>query len=278
MSETTLPPPPPPPYEAGRAPDAHDAVDSTVGDPAGSEASMMRNVGTELFAMVLLMLAGPGLIVLSAGQIDTLAVAFSFGAALAIAIGVIGAVANPALTLGLLVVKEISTRDAVGDWIGQFVGAILGGAVIWGINDTTRSSIGSNGWDRGGLSELGSVIAAELVFTIVLVVVFLSAISQGQSKSGVAAFTGLAYAIGHLVLLSISGGGLNPARSLGSALFSDGDPQPLAQVVVFIIVPLIGAVAAVFVWLAIDDADVDDTIFDGTVIDAIGDKIDGTVD
>lgn len=239
---------------------------------------MLRNVGSESTATALLMLAGPGLIVLGGSRVDTLAVALSFGAALAIAIGVLGAVANPALSLALVIVREISWREAAGDWIGQFAGAIVGGAVIWGINDTTRVPDGANGWDRGGLSELGSVVAAELVFMIVVVVVFLSAISQGLSTVAIAGFTGLTYAVAHLVLLDISGAGLNPARSLGSAIFSDGDPNPLAQVIVFVVVPLVAAVAAVFIWLAIDDAEVDDTIFDETFVDTLGDRIDGTDD
>ncbi len=266
---------PPPPPQPTTTPD--EARVGTVGVDA-SDATPLRNVGSEFFATVLLMLAGPGLIVLGEGRIDTLAVAFSFGAALAIAIGVIGAVANPALSLALLVVREITIREAVEDWVGQFAGGIVGGALIWGINDQTRAGIGSTGWDVGAFSELGSVIAAELVFTIVLVVVFLSTISRGLGTTAIAAYTAGAYMIGHLVLLGISGGGMNPARSLGSAIFSDTDPNALGQVIVFIVVPLVAAVAAVFVWLAIDDANVDDTLFDETFVDRLGDRIDGTPD
>lgn len=240
---------------------------TTASEGAPVPAGLSRNVVTELVGTLIVMLAGPGLIVLSDGKATDLAVALSFGAGLAIAIGVIGAVANPAFTLALLFVREISLRDAVGDWAGQFAGGIVGAAAIWGINDQTRSSIGSNGWDRSGFSELGSVIAAELVFTIIVVIVLLSAVSQGLSKASIAGFTGLAYAIGHLVLLGIDGGGMNPARSLGSAVFSDTDPNALGQVAVFVIVPMLAAVAAVFVWLLIDDAEVDDTIFDETFLD-----------
>lgn len=247
--------------------------------PADSESSRpLRNVGTEFFATVLLMLAGPGLLVLGPLQVSTLAVAISFGGALAIAIGVIGAVANPALSLALLFVREISPREMLQDWAGQFAGGVAGAAIIWGINDQTRAKRGANGWDTGGFSELGSVIAAELVFTIVLVVVFLSAISNGLSTAAIAAYTGLASTVGMLVLLGISGGGMNPARSFGSSLFTDADPNALGQVAIFIVVPLIAAIAAVFIWLAIDDAEVDDTLFDETFVDTLGDRIDGTVD
>lgn len=278
MPDTTPPPPSPNPHVS--ADDASSAVvsaDTNATGASGSTASM-RNVGTEFVATVLLMLAGPGLLVLGTTQISPLAVAVSFGAALAIAIGVIGAVANPALSLALLVVREISPREMIQDWVGQFAGGIAGAAIIWGINDQTRVARGANGWDSGGFSELGSVIAAELVFTIVLVVVFLSTISKGLSTAAIAAYTGLASTVGMLVLLSISGGGMNPARSLGSAIFTDADPNAISQVAVFIIVPLVAAIAAVFIWLAIDDAEVDDTLFDETFVDTLGDRIDGTVD
>jgi aquaporin Z len=268
MTDTQLPPPA---AEPATDPAANPATDATT-----AETSVSRNVVTELFATTVLMLAGPGVLVLS--TVGDLGAALSFGIALALAIGVIGAVANPMLTLSLLVVKEISVREAVGDWIGQVAGGVLGAALIFGINDLTRSSSGANGWDRAGLSTssgLGAVMAAELVFGIMLVVVFLSAISQGVSKSAIAAFTGGTYAVAHLVLIGFDGGGLNPARSIGSAIFSDADPNALAQLWPFVVVPLVAAVAGVFVWLAIDDADLDDTIFDETFVDDVHNRVTG---
>lgn len=276
MSDTTPPPPPSNPFN--ETPGQTTTEASPTSEPAAEAMSPMRNMGSELVATVLLMLAGPGLLVLGPAQISTLAVAVAFGGALAIAIGVIGAVANPALSLAMLIVREISPRELVEDWTGQFAGGIIGAGVIWGINDQSRASVGSTGWDAGGFSELGSVVAAELVFTIVVVVVMLSAISNQLSTAAIATFTGLAYGLGMLVLLNISGGGMNPARSLGSAIFTDTDPGALGQVAVFVILPLVAAVAGVFVWLAIDDAEVDDTLFDETFVDTLGDRIDGTVD
>ena len=85
--------------------------------------------------------------------------------------------------------------------------------------------------------------------------------------ASIAAFTGGTYAVGMLVLRGIDGGGLNPARSIGSALFSDTDPNAIGQLWVFVVVPLVASLAAVFIWLAIDDADIDDTMFDETMLD-----------
>lgn len=263
MTESELPPP------AG----------GTTTTPSSNGETIGRNVAAEAVGTTLLMLAGPGTLVLS--SVGDLGAALAFGIALAVSIGVIGAVANPVFTVALLLVREINMREAVGDWAGQLIGGILGGALIFGINDLTRVSSGANGWDRSGFSTtstLGSVIAAELVFGIVLVVVFLSAISQGLSKSSIAAFTGGIYAVGHLVLIGLDGGGMNPARSIGSAVFSDADPNALAQLWPFVLVPLVAAVAGVFVWLAIDDAEVDDTVFDDTFIDDAQNRITGDTD
>ena len=88
-----------------------------------------------------------------------------------------------------------------------------------------------------------------------------------MSNAAIAGFTGGMYAVASFVLLGVDGAGLNPARSLGSAIFSDTDPNALAQVWPFIVVPLIAGIAGVFVWLAVDDAELDDTIFDETILD-----------
>ena len=268
MTEHVLPPP------------AVEAASTTTdADAAGGPAvSFSRNVSTELVATAFVMLAGPGVLALTSGGVGDLGAAIAFGASIAIAIGVLGAVANPMFTLALLVVREITLREAIGDWVGQVLGGVLGGALIFGINDLTRVERGANGWDRNGFGALGSVISAELIFGIVVVVVLLSSISRGFSMSSIALFTGATYAVAHLVLLDIDGGGINPARSIGSAIFSDTDPNALGQLWVFVIVPLVAAVAAVFVWLAIDDAEIDDTIFDDTLLDDAQNRLTGDTD
>ena len=121
--------------------------------------SISRNISTESVATTLVMLAGPGVLALTDGGAGDLGAALAFGAAVAIAIGVLGAVANPMFTLALLVVREITLREAVGDWIGQVLGGVFGGALIFGINDLTRIEQGANGWDRNGFGGLGSVIS-----------------------------------------------------------------------------------------------------------------------
>jgi aquaporin Z len=238
-----------------------------------SDLSTVRLIAAEFAGTTVVMLGGPGLIVLGGGSIGTLEAALGFGLAMAIAIGVIGAVANPMFSLALYLARQITPREAVSDWIGQFLGAIFGAALIFGINDTDRLPSAANGWDRNGFGELGSVLAAELVLSVVVVVVLLSAVSQRMSTSAVAAFTGATYGLAMLFLLGIDGGGINPARSLGSAIFADTDPNALGQVWAFILVPMIGAFGGLMLWLLIDDASIDDTVFDDTVVETATDTV-----
>lgn len=238
-----------------------------------SDSSTGRLIAAEFVGTTIVMLGGPGLIVLGSGSIGPLGIAIGFGLSMAIAIGVIGAVANPMFSLALWFSRGITTREAVADWIGQLLGGIFGAALIFGLNDTDRLSTGVNGWDRGGYGELGVVLGAELLLGTVAVVVLLSSISQQRSNSAVAAFTGAAYALGTLFLLEISGAGLNPARSLGTAVFADTDPNALGQVWAFIVVPIVAAFIGTIVWLVIDDATIDDTVFDDSVLEDVADAV-----
>ena len=117
------------------------------------------------------------------------------------------------------------------------------------------------------------MIAAELLVGTIVTVVLLSSISRQRENSAVAAFTGLAYGFGSLVLLGVSGSGINPARSIGAALLADTDPNALGQVWLFLVLPIVSALAGVFVWLAIDDATIDDTVFDDTILEDAVDAI-----
>lgn len=269
MTDSVLPPPTADPVAMQTGPS---------NDVSDASAPLARNIATEMVATTFVMLAGPGALALTSGGIGDLGAALAFGAAMAISIAVLGAVANPMFTLALLLVREISVREAIGDWFGQFAGGVVGGVLIFGMNDLDRVERGANGWDRNGFGALGSVISAELIFGIVVVVVLLSSISKGFSMTSIAAFTGIAYGMAHLVLLDLDGGGINPARSLGSAIFSDTDPNALGQVWVFVLVPMVAAVGGVFVWLAIDEADIDDTIFDETPLDDLQNRITGDTD
>lgn len=257
-----------------------------------SSGSVLRASAAEVVGTALVVLGGPGLLVFGGADIGTLGVAIGFGASLAIAIGVLGAVANPMFSLALWFAKAITLKEAVADWIGQFVGGIIGAAILWGLADTGGLTAGINGWEpddgvgsgldlgitTGPFAELGVVLAAELVFGVILTIVLLSSIKEQRSNATMAAFVGGTYMVATLFLLQLSGSGLNPARSLGMALFADTDPNALGQVWLFIVVPILAAVGGLMVWLAIDEATIDDTVFDDTVVESVSDAATDLVD
>lgn len=253
-----------------------------------TETTTGRLVAAEFVSTTVVMLGGPGLMIVGGDDIGTLGVAVGFGVSIAIAIGVIGAVANPMFSLALWFSKGVTTRELLSDWVGQFAGAVFGAALLFGLNDTTRFATGTNGWDPGradtgvdlgislsGFADLGVVLAAELALGTIVVVVLLSSISQQRSNSAMAAFTGAAYALGTLFLLGISGAGMNPARSLGTAIFADTDPNALGQLLPFVIIPLLASFAGTMIWLMIDDATIDDTLFDESFLEDAADAVTG---
>jgi aquaporin Z len=259
---------------------------------ATTSDSVLRLASAEFVGTTLVVLGGPGLLVLGGPDIGTLGVAIGFGASLAIAIGVLGAVANPMFSLALWFAKAITLREAISDWVGQFLGGIFGAAILWGLTDTDGLRAGVNGWKPGNgadsgvdlgfttgpFAEFGVVLAAEFVFGVILVVVLLSSIAEQASNAAAAAFVGGAAMVATLFLLGISGSGLNPARSLGMAIFADTDPNALGQVWAFIVVPIAAAFAGLLVWLAIDESTIDSTVFDDTVLESVADRAADVVD
>src|SRR5215510_14647004 len=96
-----------------------------------------RNVGAEFVGTTIVMLGGPGLVVLGRDA-DRIEFAIGFGLATAIAIGVIGAVANPMFSLALWFARGIRGSELLFDWLGQFLGAIFGAAILFGLNNADR--------------------------------------------------------------------------------------------------------------------------------------------
>jgi aquaporin Z len=247
-----------------------------------TDAPVARNVAAEFVGTTIVMVGGPGVMVLG-GDVGRLEVAAGFGLATALAIGVVGAVANPMFSLALWFGRSIGSRELLADWAGQVLGGIFGAAIIFGLNDTDRFSTGTSGWEPSsdfgapitGFEQLGVVIGAELVIGAIVVLVLLAAIREQRSNTAAAGFVGAAVALAALFLHPISGVGINPARSIGTAIFADTDPNALGQVWVFVIVPLIAAFVGLVTYLAIDDTTIDETVFDDTVLETAADAVTG---
>src|SRR5690606_7953022 len=115
------------------------------------------------------------------------------------------------------------------------------------------------GWgDKIGSSfGLGSVIVVEIVFTAILVFVVLSTTTNGFLTGFGGLAVGLTLAMIHLTTIPVDNTSVNPARSLGVAVFSGSDA--LVQLWAFILWPLVGGIVGVLVWLMVHDARLEDT-------------------
>lgn len=212
-------------------------------------------LAAEFLGTLLLVFFGVGAAVLSSEYIGSLGVGLTFGfvlLALAYTIGPIsGAQVNPAVTLGMLLARRMDVNTAVRYWIAQFVGAIVGGALLLLVAAQVPGldiggSFGTNGFgERSAVRiNIGGAFVAELLLTLLLVYVYLSATRKVAVVGFAGLPIGLTLAVVHLVGIPLTGASVNPARSLGPAVYAGG--PALAQLWLFIVAPLIGgALAAV---------------------------------
>jgi aquaporin Z len=215
----------------------------------------MKKYLAELVGTFILVLFGCGTAVVAGDKVGILGIAFAFGLSLigaAYGIGPIsGCHINPAVSLGVWTAGRMKLRDMIGYWIGQFAGAILAAWVlslivsgVEGGYNIQMSGLGQDGWGPGyqGGYSMTSAIVFEFVATLIFVVVILGS----TQKSAPAGFAGLAIGITlvviHIFGIHITGVSVNPARSLGPAIFVGG--KALSQLWLFLLMPSLGGIAA----------------------------------
>ena len=160
--------------------------------------------------------------------------------------GISGCHINPAITFGVWLSGRMSGKDAIMYVIFQIIGAIIGAAILFAL--APQSGLGANGLQP----EIGTWtgVLAEVVFTFVFVLVVLG---TTDSEKGAGNFAGLAIGLSlvlvHLVCIRYTGTSVNPARSIGPALFVGG--AALKQLWIFIVAPLVGAALSALVWKCI---------------------------
>jgi len=193
----------------------------------------------------------------AATGVGHLAVALAFGLSIVAMAYVIGGISgchiNPAVSLSMLISKKISVGNFVGYVIAQTVGAIAAAALLQGllsmtgiVDATLPGGLGTNGIANVGV---GAALIIEVVLTFIFVFVILGVVSD-SSKGNVAGIViGLTLTFVHIVGIPLTGTSVNPARSIGPALFARGDA--LTDLWIFIVAPLVGAALAaiVFSWL-----------------------------
>lgn len=213
----------------------------------------MKKYLAEAIGTMVLVLLGCGSAVFNGGCATTaqvLTVSFAFGlsvVAMAYAIGSIsGCHINPAITLGCMISGRMGVKEGVGYMISQVVGAIVGSAIIFVLLqgfEATATTTGANGYTCSTLTAF----LAEAIFTFIFVLVVLGVTDANKGNSSLAGLAiGLTLVLIHIVCIPITGTSVNPARSIGPALFEGG--QALSQLWLFIVAPFVGAAIAAIVW------------------------------
>ena len=180
------------------------------------------------------------------GNAAYLITALAFGlviVAMAYSIGnVSGCHINPAVSLAMFTSGKMSKNDFVGYTISQYLGAIAGSGVF-ALLTNKKYGLGANGLYDGSI--LKSLII-EVILTFVFVLTILGVTSKKEYSKVAGLVIGGSLTLVHLLGIFFTGTSVNPARSLGPAIFMGG--EALKNVWVFICAPLIGGVLAAYCW------------------------------
>lgn len=218
----------------------------------------MKKFLAELIGTFTLVLFGCGTAVVAGAHVGMLGIAFAFGLALiamAYGIGPIsGCHINPAVSLGVFAAGRMEADELILYIAGQCVGAILGaGALLFIVRglpsgyDASVMGLAQNGWGEGYQAGYGMVAAGtfEFIATFLFLVVILGSTQRGAPGEFAGLAIGLTLVVIHIFGINITGVSVNPARSLGPAVFVGG--KAMSQLWLFLVAP--GA-AGVFAGLA----------------------------
>lgn len=209
----------------------------------------------EFIGTFTLVLFGCGTAVIAGGSVGVLGIAFAFGFALiamAYGIGTVsGCHINPAVSLGIFAAGRSKLNELIGYIISQCAGAIVAALVLWAIArgamagyNPSISGLGQNGWGMGYQGEYG--VSSAILFEFIATLLFVIVILGSTDKTAMVGFAGLGIGITlvaiHIFGIRITGVSVNPARSLGPALFAGG--KALSQLWLFLIVPSIAGIVA----------------------------------
>jgi aquaporin Z len=226
----------------------------------------VKPLTAEFFGTFWLVLGGCGSAVLAAAfpnvGIGLHGVALAFGLTvltMAYAIGPIsGCHLNPAVTVGLCVGGRFPASKVGAYIVAQVLGGIAGAAVLFLIASGKAGFDVTAGFATNGYGERspgGYGLVAALVTEIVMTMMFLLIILGATSKRAAAGFAPIAIGLGltliHLISIPVTNTSVNPARSLGVAVFERGGA--LAQLWLFWVAPIAGAILGALVWKLVSE-------------------------
>jgi len=225
----------------------------------------MKKLFAEFFGTYWLVFGGCGSAIFAAGipnlGIGFAGVALAFGLTvltMAYAVGHIsGGHFNPAVSFGLWAGGRFPAKDLIPYIIAQCIGAIAAAGTLYtialgksgyAINNTAAGAFATNGY--GAFSpdgySLTAAFIAEFVLTLFFLLIILGATDKCANTNFCGIAIGLALTLIHLISIPITNTSVNPARSLSQAVFTGG--EPLSQVWLFWVAPILGAIAAGFIY------------------------------
>lgn len=230
---------------------------------APSPHSTTSRLIAEVFGTFMLVFGVIGAALFISGATGPLGPALAVGLAVLTAAYAVGHISgghfNPAVSIGAAAAGRMPWKDVLPYILAQIVGGILATFILWLISATSGGKFTadfgavSNGFGDHSPSGfgLGAVIITEIVVTCLFLWVILGVTAPGAHvTAGFAPLAiGLALTLFHLIAIPVSNASLNPARSIATAVF--GGPDALAQLWVFIVAPIVGALIAGYTWKAL---------------------------
>ncbi len=224
-----------------------------------------QRVAAEFFGTFLLVFGGCGAAVFAGVHIGFYGIALAFGLTvltMSYAVGHIsGGHFNPAITVGLAIGRRFDWRDVPTYVVTQVVAAVVAAFSLWVMAhgksgfDSTASGFATNGY--GDRSPDGyawwSVLLAEVLLTAFFVYVILGVTDTRAPKGFAPLAIGLTLTLIHLIIIPVDNTSVNPARSIGPALFAGGDA--IVQLWLFILAPLAGGLIAGATYLTLFGGD-----------------------
>lgn len=226
----------------------------------------MKQYGAEFFGTFWLVLGGCGSAVLAAAFPDVgiglLGVSFAFGLTvltMAYAIGHIsGCHLNPAVSVGLWMSGRFPSSKLMPYIGAQVAGGVAGAGVLYlivsGQQDfKTVGDFASNGYGAHspGKYSMMSAFVTEVVMTMMFLLIILGATDKRAPQGFAPLAIGLGLTLIHLISIPVTNTSVNPARSLGVAVFAGG--WALQQVWLFWVAPILGAVLGSLVYKFLGD-------------------------
>lgn len=201
----------------------------------------MKKEIAEFIGTFTLVLFGCGAAVIAGGSVGVLGIALAFGLALIAMAYCIGPVSgchiNPAVSFGAYIAGQMEFKEMVRYVVSQCLGAIVGAFVLMTIVGGTDGGLGQN--VIAGDYDLQAAFTFEFIATGLFVMVILASTQKNGAGHVAGLAIGLTLAVIHIVGINITGTSVNPARSLGPAIFVGGDAMD--QLWLFFVAPLAGA-------------------------------------